>query len=53
MIWMYMHDGHPAVTVDRRAAFALALCSVVMVVLGLVPGTVLDWAQASLLSLAG
>jgi NADH-quinone oxidoreductase subunit N len=53
MIWMYMRDGHPAVTVDRRAAFALALCSAVMVVLGLLPGTVLDWAQESLLSLAG
>lgn len=53
MVWMYMHEGHPAVTVDRRAAFAVALCSVVMVVLGLLPGAVLDWAQESLLSLAG
>ena len=53
MIYMYMHDGHPAVTVDRRAAFAVGICAAVMVVVGLVPSGVLDWAQESLLSVVG
>ncbi len=53
MVWMYMHEGRPVVAVDRRASFAVAVCAALMIVLGLVPGATLDWAQESLLSLAG
>jgi NADH-quinone oxidoreductase subunit N len=53
MIYMYMKDGHPGLTVDRRAAFAVGICAVVMLVIGLVPGPVLAWAESSLLSVAG
>ncbi len=52
MIYMYMRDGHPAVTVDRRAAAAVAVCAVMMLVLGLLPGSVMEWAQHSLVAVA-
>lgn len=52
MIYMYMRDGHPAVTVDRRAGIALAVCSVVVLALGLLPGAVVDWAHHSVLTVA-
>ncbi|MFN7142357.1 MAG: NADH-quinone oxidoreductase subunit N [Myxococcota bacterium] len=52
MIYMYMRPGHPAVTVDRRAAFAVALCAVVMIALGLVPSGIMDWAADSMLAVA-
>jgi len=52
MIYMYMRDGHPAVTVDRRAAFAVAICAIVMIALGLGPSAVMSWAQDSMLAVA-
>lgn len=51
MIWMYMKEGHPHVEVDKRAAFAVALCAGVMVVLGLMPSGILEWAEGSLLAM--
>jgi NADH-quinone oxidoreductase subunit N len=52
LIYMYMRDGHPAITVDRRASLAVALCAVVMIVLGVMPSGVMGWAQDSLMSVA-
>jgi NADH-quinone oxidoreductase subunit N len=51
MIWMYMKEGHPHLALDRRAGFAVALCAVVMVVLGLMPSTIMAWAEGSLLAI--
>jgi NADH-quinone oxidoreductase subunit N len=53
MLYMYMREGHPTPQIDRRALFALGLCTVAMIALGLVPSGVMDWARASVLTVAG
>jgi NADH-quinone oxidoreductase subunit N len=53
MLYMYMRDGHPALHVDRRALFALGLCTAVMVALGLLPASAMDWARDSVLTVVG
>lgn len=53
MLYMYMREGRPTVERDRWAGAALAVCTAVMVVAGLVPSPVLDWAKASVAAIVG
>ena len=50
MVYMYMHEGAPRVTVSRAAMAGLVVCGVAIVVFGIAPSGVLAWAQASLAS---
>lgn len=53
MIYMYMKDGEGELAVDGRARLALAVSTVVLVVFGLMPSSVLAWADASVRSVLG
>ncbi len=53
MLYMYMREGHPDLRLDRRAAVAVALACAAMVVFGVMPSALLNWASESIRSLAG
>jgi NADH-quinone oxidoreductase subunit N len=53
MVYMYMHDGHPELTSDGRARMALCLTSALLIVFGLMPTAILEWANASVASVLG
>jgi NADH-quinone oxidoreductase subunit N len=54
MLYMYMRDGHPEVE-DRFgwAAVTIGLCAAAILLVGVVPGPLLDWANASVRSVVG
>jgi NADH-quinone oxidoreductase subunit N len=47
LLYMYMREGHPSLHVDRWASVALAVCTVLTIGLGMMPGSVLEWAKVS------
>ena len=53
MIYMYMREGHPEIATDGRVKLALTVSGVVLLLLGLAPGSVLAWADASMRSVLG
>lgn len=52
MIWMYMKDGAPIVHRDVRTTVVVALSVAAMLLFGLMPASVLDWAAESVRSVA-
>lgn len=53
MVYMYMREGHPELAMDGRARLALGLTSALLIVFGLLPSALLDWANASMASVLG
>jgi NADH-quinone oxidoreductase subunit N len=53
MVYMYMREGHPDIAVDGRARLALGLTSALLILFGLMPGPILDWANASMAAVLG
>jgi NADH-quinone oxidoreductase subunit N len=53
MVYMYMKEGHPELATDGRARLALAVTTVLLLGFGLMPGPVLDWADASVRAVIG
>ncbi len=52
LVVMYMHEGHEAPQPGKFAGVTVALCSVLVLILGLLPGGVLALAQESMKALA-
>ena len=52
MVVMFMGEGHPAPVRARWAGVAVAVCSVLVLGLGLLPSHVLALAEHSVMSLA-
>jgi len=53
MVYMYMKDGEPELAPDGRARLALLVTTVLLIGFGLLPGAVLDWADASVRAVIG
>jgi NADH-quinone oxidoreductase subunit N len=53
MVYMYMREGHPELAMDGRARLALGLTSALLIIFGLLPSALLDWANASMASVLG
>lgn len=53
MVYMYMREGHAELATDGRARLALGLTSALLIVFGLMPTAVLEWANASMASVLG
>jgi NADH-quinone oxidoreductase subunit N len=53
MLFMYMREGHPHLANDGRARIALGVSAVALIVLGMMPSSVLAWAEASMRSVLG
>ena len=53
MIYMYMREGEPELASDGRARLALAITTALLLAFGLMPGPVIEWADASVRSVLG
>ncbi len=53
MVYMYMREGSPDMAVDGRARLALGLTSALLLIFGLMPSAILQWANASMASVLG